>query len=191
VPFDHVTVTLPPATSYSFNDVVNDFTNFGANCPTNKTCYNTMYTYYIQAVDVQGTVSVSSISVSASVPHYTFIGFANPLTSDGGNGGNFTIGNPIQVMWQLTAAGAFVSNLAAVTSITVGYNSTPTNGTCPVTTSFQSSITLYPGSTLTYNTSTNQFVFNWNTTGRAAGCYTLQLQLNDSSPLKTNRLRLR
>jgi hypothetical protein len=43
----------------------------------------------------------------------------------------------------------------------------------------------------TFRFSTNQFVFNWDTsTGATAGCYTLVLQLNDGSPFKATTIQL-
>jgi len=55
----------------SFTDTVNDTTGHsGATCPSNKTCFDTTYTYYVQAVDGQSppVTSPKSNTVSRAVP---------------------------------------------------------------------------------------------------------------------------
>jgi hypothetical protein len=53
----------------TYDDVVNDFTDAGAACPAGKTCYNTVYTYYIRSVDINGTTSGPSSTTSSEVAH--------------------------------------------------------------------------------------------------------------------------
>ena len=57
----------PPLTTYT--DPVNDSVNAGPACPQNHTCFNTTYRYYITSVDIIGTESSDSNSVSSEVTH--------------------------------------------------------------------------------------------------------------------------
>jgi hypothetical protein len=64
---DPILPAITPLTT--FDDPVNDFTHSRESCPDGMTCYNTTYTYYITTMDVHGTTSGASNSVSSEVTH--------------------------------------------------------------------------------------------------------------------------
>jgi hypothetical protein len=51
-----------------WDDAVNDTAHSGKTCPANKTCYDTSYTYYIKAKDIDGNFSPKSNTATALVP---------------------------------------------------------------------------------------------------------------------------
>jgi hypothetical protein len=127
----------------------------------------------------------AAVSVGYSV-RYAFTGFLAPLGSEA-YAGLFKLGRTIPVKWTLAgASGASVSDLGAVRSLQVAANS--------VCAGDADGTPLDPGSSsasgLRYDASANQFIFNWNTSGLAAGCYTILLTLDDGTSHGTT-LRLR
>ncbi|MFB3814108.1 MAG: PxKF domain-containing protein [Terriglobales bacterium] len=131
------------------------------------------------ARDNAGNGAAASASYSVG---YGFSGFLPPL----GTNYVFKAGRTVPVKWQLTtASGAYVSNLSAVTSVFTVYD-----GSCegdygePVDTGISGD------SGIRYDPLENQYIFNWRTTGMAAGCYRLLLGLNDGTThAATLRLR--
>src|SRR5262249_42392197 len=82
----------------------------------------------------------------------------NPSTVNMGHGGR-----TYPLTWQLqTADGSFISDLSAVTSITYGSTSCSAFSTDP-TNSMPTSST--GNTTLRYDSTSNQFVYNWKTPG--------------------------
>ncbi len=97
---------------------------------------------------------------------YRFSGFLPPLNSNL----SFGLNRTIPVKFQLTDYnGNFITSLSAVTSLQV-LNSQGTN------------VLTNAGSTaLRYDSTSNQFVANWQTKGLPAGSYTVQLKLADGA----------
>src|SRR5207248_716648 len=107
------------------------------------------------------------------VVHYTFSGFLqpvdNPPTVNVGQAGK-----TYPVKWTLTQNGATVSDLAAVQSLK--YGSAPC-GSAPADTL---ETTATGATSLRYDSTTGQYIYNWQTPP-AAGCYVLLLTLTDGS----------
>jgi hypothetical protein len=138
------------------------------------------------------TSTVLTQTVTASL--YTFTGFLSPMATAGtqqapSNSGSARYGSAIPVKWQLKdSAGNWISDLTTATALTaVGYQ----NGGCSGMATGTSFLLYSPttgakgGSTFRYDSGTHQFIFNF-ATGYVspAGCYELELQLNDGSPIK-------
>jgi len=120
---------------------------------------------------------------------YTFIGFLTPLATAGtetapSNSGSFFLSNGVPIKWQLkNASGAYVKDQSAVTILQAVPNSSCSgigNGT---------PISLSPSATgatvLRYDSSSNQYVFNWNTTNQGPGCYNIVVRLSDGTAKST------
>ncbi len=125
--------------------------------------------FSVNASDNAGNTSSASASYSVG---YNFSGFLapvnNPPTVNTGKAGR-----TYPVQWQLTDGnGAFISSLSAVTSVT--YKSTSCSSfSGDSTDSLETSTSGSSG--LHYDSTTNQFVYNWATP--SAGCYTLFVKL--------------
>lgn len=168
------------------------------------TLFDTTYQYVVTAVIrlTDGTLSEtgpSKIVTGYVSSFYNFIGFSSPLAPSGNYAGSFNLGKAIPVKWQLTdSSGAFITNLDSLTRLSAVYNSNqpPRNQDCGVETSGPETVFYAPttGATggSTFRVSSQRFIFNADTSSMSqAGCYTLLLQLDDGSALKTNSFRLR
>jgi hypothetical protein len=152
---------------------------------------------------VSGVLQGSSASVVLTINPvpYTFTGFLSPLSPAGtltapsnSGTGNFTKGVPLK--WQLKdSSGNFLSNLTTTQKLSATYYGTIC-GTGQATGA--TSILYLPtsgatgNSTFRYDTSNNQFLFNWATKqlSTGAGCYEVVLQLNDGSAPKATKILL-
>jgi hypothetical protein len=139
----------------------------------------------------------SGTSAQQEVVTYVFTGFFTPLSTAGTlssptNSGSAKLGNAVPVKWSLQdGSGNYISNLNTASLL----EAIP-NPSCAGAPSGQPIVLYSPTSGAkggsTFRFSTNQFVFNWDTsTGVTSGCYTLVLQVNDSSPLKATTISLK
>ena len=123
----------------------------------------------LTASDAAGNVASKACPYTVG---YSFSGFLapvnNPTTVNTGKAGR-----TYPVKWQLKDAnGNFVTSLGAVAGISI--KATPCNSfTTDPTNSLETSAT--GGTSLRYDTTTNQYVYNWSTPGK--GCYTLFVNL--------------
>ena len=105
------------------------------------------------------------------------------------------LGSAVPLKWQLRdASGAFVSRLGS-TSLLTAVQDTACSGPAPAG---AKTILLYSptagatgGSTFRYDTTNNQFIFNWDTSkGASRGCWELVLQLDDGSAPRATIVKL-
>jgi len=146
-------------------------------------------------------------STSTSAPltvlvYYSFTGFLSPLATAGTVtaptfSGSANLGSAVPLKWQLRdSTGAFLTSLATTVAIEAVPNPSPS---CTGSALTGTRISLYSpatgatgGSSFRYDTTNNQFRFNWDTSygGITAGCYTVILTLSDSSPQKATSIQL-
>jgi hypothetical protein len=139
----------------------------------------------------------SGTSTQQEVVTYVFTGFFSPLSVAGtfsspSNSGTGNLGHAIPIKWSLQdGQGNFISNLNTTTLLEAIFNPSCSGApTGQATLLYSPTVGAKGGSTFRF--STNQFVFNWDTsTGVTSGCYTLVLQLNDGSPLKATTILLK
>jgi hypothetical protein len=142
--------------------------------------------FVVTAADLAGNVATLSHIYNVTNAQYTFNGFLNPLKPEVYSG-VYKLGSTISIKWQLKdASGQYVSALSAIVSLKV--DSVVCDGTP------DDSAPINPagaGDTgLRYDSSANQYIFNWQTKGLAEGCYTILLTLNDQS-VHSTRVQLK
>jgi hypothetical protein len=120
------------------------------------------------------TAITTGLHHSVAIASYNFIGFLAPINNlPTVNTGK--AGKTYPVKWQLKdGSGNFVTALDAVTSVTyksVSCNNFTNNTTDPI----EAAVT--GGTSLRYDTTANQYVFNWSTPG--SGCYILSVTLDN------------
>jgi hypothetical protein len=180
-------------------------TTFRDGVTTPPPCNTTGYQYFVTAIlagtfrafppgPTEGQESEPSNTVSTGqngdllTGCYTFTGFSSPAA-----GSSAVQATVVPMTWSVqdfsNKSGAFVNKTAANTLVAIGpinndavCVSPPAN--TPRTTIAQSgaNISVVPGSAPNY-----QFSFNWNTTGFAAGCYLVELDLDSGQPNAGNQ----
>ena len=134
-----------------------------------------------------------------TTPLYAFTGFLTPLSTAGtlasptiSPSQNF--GSAVPVKWTLKdASGALVTRLTSTTLLKAVQNtacSVPAPAGAKELILYQPTSGASGGSTFRY--STNQFVFNWDTSkGASRGCWEIVLLLDDGSPARATILNLK
>lgn len=129
------------------------------------------YTVVLSGTDSDGNTATATTTVR--VRQYAFSGFTSPIDNPPiVNVGK--AGRTYPVKWSLTRAGAYVDDLNTVVAVRVGPSGCGTAPTDTIET------TTTGGTVLRYDSTANQFVYNW-AAPAAPGCYTLSLSLDDGS----------
>ncbi len=148
----------------------------------------TLTATYSGDVNFSGSSGTASQSVT---PPFNFAGFVGPLVTAGTYtsptySGTVNQGQAIPIKWQLKdQSGNYVTNQSAASILTA-----EPNATCALAPgSAALSIPLSPSATgstvLRYDTTGNQYVFNWDTSYQAKGCYNIVLKLADGTVRST------
>jgi hypothetical protein len=133
---------------------------------------------------------------------YSFTGFLSPLATAGtltapSNSGSGTFTKGVPIKWQLKdSSGNYLTSLSTTQTLQATYY---VGGVCTAGQATGTTFMLYQptsgaagGSTFRYDSSNNQFLFNWSTkqVTTGPGCYEIILQLNDGSAPKATRINL-
>ncbi|MBZ5537598.1 MAG: Ig-like domain repeat protein [Acidobacteriia bacterium] len=195
--------TGTPTGSVTFNDgsTALGTTALSSGTATFTTSTLTAGTHSITAV-YSGDINFSG-STSAALTQtfsYTFVGFLGPLTAAGtfsspSFSGSANLGSAVPLKWQLKDSnGNFISSVSTLSLLQASLNTNcagPPEGPAVVLYSPTNGAT--GGSTFRYDTSNNQFIFNWDTTSVVPigpGCYSVLLQLNNNSPIRATIVQL-
>jgi hypothetical protein len=159
--------------------------------------------------------NATSAVLTQTVNGWTFTGFITPLKTANSlvppgyrvtsSSGSQRFGSGVPIKWQLQSGGTFLTDVnTTILSLVAYFNpSAPASCTGPVPgtppwppPSATTSYVLFPlttgNSTFRYDTTSNQFIINWDTTKVAsAGCYDVVLTLADGSPPRATALLLR
>ena len=136
---------------------------------------------------------------------YKFVGFLSPLSGTGTYVGSMNLGKVLPIKWQLPIGTSYITmtNLNPAPNsqfvnvlLQAIYNGPAVGGKCTLSPTGTASLTLFtptsgvawPGnSNFRYDSTNNQFNFNWDTSVNVnAGCYTLVLLLDDAVPQPPN-----
>lgn len=168
----------PVAAAYSCSDALSGVASCagpvasGANINTANAGQNVQFT--VAATDVAGNTVTTTNAYNVI---YNFAGFLPPID-------NLPVlnsvraGRTVPVKWQLRdASGSFISDLATFTSLVsspIACDASPTN-------IVGDDADMTGGTTLRYDATANQFVYNWQTSSSWTGCRLLQLTLRDGT----------
>ena len=146
-----------------------------------------------------------SSTTSAQQVVYRFVGFKTPLAAAGTYSGTMNLGRAVPIQWQLTNSSATTyltmnnlnvngAGIPDLLLLAIFNGPPPANGKCPISlapAAGTSPLSLFSpvngvtgNSSFRYDSSSNSFAFNWDTSaaGLGAGCYTLTLVLDDAVP---------
>ena len=140
----------------------------------------------------------SGISTVQLIVSYAFTGFISPLSVAGtfsspSDSGATNLGSAVPIKWQLRDGnGNYVSSLSSLNSMQAIFNSACAGApTGQVYVLYAPTLGATGNSTFRYDTSNNQFIFNWDTSVVSpSGCYTIVVQLSEQSPLKATTIQL-
>ncbi|MBZ5540581.1 MAG: Ig-like domain repeat protein [Acidobacteriia bacterium] len=142
-----------------------------------------------------GSSGTSTVQLTVT---YAFTGFLSPLSVAGTfssptYSGTANLGSAVPIKWQLRDGnGNYVSSLSSLNSMQAIFNTACAGvPTGQIYVLYAPTLGATGNSTFRYDTTNNQFIFNWDTSNvTPAGCYTIVVQLSDQSPLKATTIQL-
>ncbi|HEX4441896.1 MAG TPA: Ig-like domain repeat protein [Thermoanaerobaculia bacterium] len=136
--------------------------------------------------------STSAVLNQTVLGFYTFTGFLSPMSTAGTIAaptfsGNANYGSATPIKWTLQdGSGNVLTDLTTTLALTaVKYTGSSCSGQATGTATLLYSPTAGAKGGSTFRNSNGQFIFNWDTTVVGGkGCYELELQFNDGSPIR-------
>src|SRR5215469_9069287 len=153
-------------------------------------------TFTVTATDVAGNQTQVTNTYTVG---YNFVGFLSPLSPAGSVAapsfsGAVNQGSAVPLKWELLdGAGSVIGDLSSVTSIVACPSSGPTAPPgAPCVLLYAPTVGAKGNSTFRF--SSPQFIFNWDTSstiGSVAGFFTVEVQLNDGSPVRATTIQFK
>lgn len=189
-----ITITTPAANAvyntgqsvtpqFQCSDVLAGIANCTVTSPLNTATAGAK-TFTVTATDLAGNTASASVAYTVRSP-FQFTGFSSPLGAAGTFSGSFNTGRNLTLKWELRdSSGVPLTTLDPIVALTAQRNTAcPALPGSPVTGTAQ---VLYPSATGgTILRVSGQYVFNWDTTGYAPGCWTVSLSLTDGRSYAT------
>ena len=161
-------------------------------------------TITVTVTDGAGYTASDSFVLTVQPRVYSFNGFLTPLKIAGtdaapSDSGSFNFGKAIPIKWKLTLGATLVTDLSSLKMLSAVPGTALNNPSC---TPLATAPTLYlldpatgrptGSSTYRFDTTNNQFVFNWDTSAtNKSYCYRLTLTLKDNTAARVTIVRFK
>ena len=159
-------------------------------------------TITVTVTDGAGNAASDSFVLTVQPRVYSFNGFLSPLKIAGSqtpsDSGSFAFGKAIPIKWKLTLGGTLVNDLSSLKMLTAVPGTALNNPSCTPLAGAPTLALLDPtgrptgGSTYRFDTTNNQFIFNWDTSAtNKSYCYRLTLTLKDNTAPRVTIVRFK